>query len=253
MNADPEWTGPLAKGGTFAGRIAGAAARLMAALLAEAALGMASGPLLLVTLLTLAFSPVAGLGLPFAAIVIWVVRPVAGLQRRRARRVTGTPVTEAYRPVRGSLLARVRAVLTDPATWRDLAWLGVQFLAGLLAVTCLLLLAASVFAIAAPLARALLPARSGRTAGTGAAAGPQHLLRRVPGHEYGPGIRHHAAGGGAADSGLVGGPGRRGRVSPAFCLAAGTRRPRPAARPGGAPGRYPGGGRRCPRRRSAPH
>lgn len=116
----------------------------MAALVADMTLGVASGPLLLVTLLTLAFSPVAGLGLPFAAIVVWVARPMARLQRRQVRWLTGTPVAEAYRPVRGSLLARVRTVMTDSATWHDLAWLGLQFLAGLLAFTCLMLLAAGI-------------------------------------------------------------------------------------------------------------
>lgn len=69
---------------------------------------------------------------------------MARLQRRQVRWLTGTPVAEAYRPVRGSLLARVRTVMTDSATWHDLAWLGLQFLAGLLAFTCLMLLAAGI-------------------------------------------------------------------------------------------------------------
>jgi signal transduction histidine kinase len=46
-------------------------------------------------------------------------------------------VAEAYRPLRGSLLSRVRTLLTDAGTWRDLAWLFVQIVAGLLGLAFL--------------------------------------------------------------------------------------------------------------------
>ena len=120
-------------------------------------MGAVAGPLLLLALLSLAFSPVAALGAPFLAITMWLVRPLAVLQRHRVAWLTGTAVTEGYRPVSGPLLTRVRMVLTDPATWRDLAWLAGQFLAGLVAITCLLLLASGILGLAAPLFRALLP------------------------------------------------------------------------------------------------
>ena len=120
-------------------------------------MGAVTGPLLLLVLLSLAFSPVASLGAPFLAVTTWLVRPLATLQRRRAAWLTGAAVTQGYRPVNGPLLTRVRMVLADPATWRDLGWLASQFLAGLVALTCLLVLASGIVGLTAPLSRALLP------------------------------------------------------------------------------------------------
>jgi signal transduction histidine kinase len=97
-------------------------------------------------------------GLPFLAVTVWLVRPLTRLERRRVGWVTGRPVAEAYRPLRGSLLAQVRTVLTDSATWRDLAWLPVQCLAGIVGLACLGLLPLGVLGLLAPLVRALLPA-----------------------------------------------------------------------------------------------
>jgi signal transduction histidine kinase len=70
---------------------------------------------------------------------------------------TGTAVARGYHPVHGPLLERTRIVLSDPATWRDLGWLAAQFLAGLVALTCLLVLASGVVGLTAPLLRAMLP------------------------------------------------------------------------------------------------
>jgi DNA-binding CsgD family transcriptional regulator len=95
--------------------------RFTGALLAGGVIGAAAFALLFAVLGTLVFSPVAGLGLPFLAVMIWLVRPLGWLERHRVRLVTGTAVAEAYRPLRGSLPARVRTLLTDTATWRDLA------------------------------------------------------------------------------------------------------------------------------------
>jgi signal transduction histidine kinase len=39
-------------------------------------------------------------------------------------------VAEAYKPLRGSLASRVRTLLSDVGTWRDLGWLLVQIVAG---------------------------------------------------------------------------------------------------------------------------
>src|ERR1022692_3711275 len=54
-------------------------------------------------------------------------------------------------PLRGSLLARVRTLLTDTGTWRDLAWLAVQSVAGALGVMFLLGFWFGLIALAAPI------------------------------------------------------------------------------------------------------
>jgi signal transduction histidine kinase len=115
------------------------AARCTGALLAGGAIGSMAFLLLFAALCTLVFSPVAGLGLPFLAVMIWLVRPLTSAERHRVRWVTGTAVEQAYRPLRGSLLARVRILLTDTATWRDLAWLAVATVAGALGLVFLLI------------------------------------------------------------------------------------------------------------------
>jgi signal transduction histidine kinase len=118
-------------------QLVGIAARFTGALLAGGLIAGAAWVLLFLALGTLVFSPVAGLGLPFLAVMTWFVRPLASLERRRVRWVTGTPVAEAYRPLRGSLLAQVRTLLIDPGTWRDLAWLLTAIVAGALGLAFL--------------------------------------------------------------------------------------------------------------------
>jgi signal transduction histidine kinase len=111
-------------------RRAWAVARRSGLLLAGGFIAAAALALLFLALGTLVFSPVAGLGLPFLAVMAWLVRPLTRAERRRVRLITGAPVAEAYRPLRGSLLSRVRTLLMDAGTWRDLAWLAVQIVAG---------------------------------------------------------------------------------------------------------------------------
>jgi signal transduction histidine kinase len=130
--------GPAWRGRPAAWRQAGAAARCTGALLGGASIGILAVLLLFLAVGTLVISPVAGLGLPFLAVMTWLVRPLASVERHRVRWVTGTAVAPAYRPLRGSLLARVRVLLTDTGTWRDLAWLAVASVAGLLGLVFLL-------------------------------------------------------------------------------------------------------------------
>ncbi|GII28626.1 sensor histidine kinase [Planotetraspora mira] len=90
-----------------------------------------------------------------------LTRRLADLQRRRAAAVLGVPVASPYAPSPAGLLARARATLSDPATWRDLAWLPCQFAAGVLGVTLGLgLWLAALQCLSAPLLRALLPTRT---------------------------------------------------------------------------------------------
>jgi signal transduction histidine kinase len=87
-------------------------------------------PLLALALATLVLSPLGDLGLPFLAVITGLVRPLARAERHRVHWLTGVPVAEAYRPLAGSLTSRIRTLLADVGTWRDLGWLLVQIVAG---------------------------------------------------------------------------------------------------------------------------
>jgi signal transduction histidine kinase len=120
-----------------------------------AALGLPAPVVLFAIAAAVPASLAAGLGLVLFAAAVWVCRRLAGAQRRRS------DVPAPYRPLSGSPLTRLRTVVRDPATWRDLAWLPCQFLAGLgsLVVAVTLWLAA-VQCLTAPALRALLPERT---------------------------------------------------------------------------------------------
>jgi signal transduction histidine kinase len=112
--------------GVSPGRLAGRGARAVLAGLAAIGLAFTNLPLLVASAVVLALTPVPFLGL---ALVPWMMRLVqmrADLERRRASR-TGVLVTRPYHPVPHDAVAgswhRFRFTVTDPATWRDLAWL----------------------------------------------------------------------------------------------------------------------------------
>jgi hypothetical protein len=93
-----------------------------------AAIGLAftNIPLLAVSVVALALAPVPYLGLALTPWTMTLVRKRADLERRRASR-TGVLVTRPYHPAPERAVAggwqRFRWIVTDPATWRDLAWL----------------------------------------------------------------------------------------------------------------------------------
>jgi signal transduction histidine kinase len=100
---------------------AGAATGLAVASLALFVLTLAGFPLVLVWI---------GLPMVFGGIV--AVRPIGNVHRRYAGALLGRELGSPYlRPVPGNLLVRLRALLADPATWRDLAWLTVNATVGL--------------------------------------------------------------------------------------------------------------------------
>jgi signal transduction histidine kinase len=70
---------------------------------------------------------------------ILAVRPIAHVHRRVCGELLGRTVGSPYLRIDGgNLLLRLRGVLRDPATWRDLAWLTVNATAGLaLTITAL--------------------------------------------------------------------------------------------------------------------
>lgn len=67
-------------------------------------------------------------GLPWLPELVRPLRAIASAERRRVARATGWRIAEPYRITDaavpgGSRHRKVRAVATDPATWRDLAWM----------------------------------------------------------------------------------------------------------------------------------
>ena len=67
-------------------------------------------------------------GLPLLIVTAAVIRGCATVERLRLRPVIPGPLTGGYRDSAGrGLLARIRVAWTDPATWRNLAYLGGLF------------------------------------------------------------------------------------------------------------------------------
>ena len=108
------------------GRIGGELGHLVVG----AAIGIAGPVLLFLMLVSVPASLAAGLGILLFVGVVWVTRRLADLQRRRAAAVLGEPLASPVRAVAAGLLARTRALVGDPASWRDLAWLLCQFVVG---------------------------------------------------------------------------------------------------------------------------
>jgi len=83
-------------------------------------------PIFVLWLVGLVLTPVPGLGLMFLAVVTVVVRWRADLERRLAARA-GVMIARPYRPSpeKFGLVGwrRFRWIMSDPATWRDQAWL----------------------------------------------------------------------------------------------------------------------------------
>ncbi|MFF1696769.1 histidine kinase [Streptomyces sp. NPDC058257] len=96
---------------------------------AAALLSLASYLFIGVILLTLVTTLlVVGAGIMPETVLM--LRRMAGFKRRRVAVWTGTEIPEAYVPLTGPLTRRVRAGVTDPATYRDLRWLGLHFFYG---------------------------------------------------------------------------------------------------------------------------
>ncbi len=90
-------------------------------------------PLLILTILSIAFIPLFGAGLVLLPAVTNAVRQLANQRRELAARWSGVTIPEPYRPeptATGNDLTimwrRAQWILTDPATWRDVAWMAVS-------------------------------------------------------------------------------------------------------------------------------
>jgi signal transduction histidine kinase len=125
-------------------------------LLTGAAIGLPAPFLLALFAVSAPTSLLGGLGIVLFCAAAWLLRRLADTQRARAS------VPSPYQPLQQGVLRRARALITDPATWRDLAWLPSQFALGLssLALAVGLWLAA-LECLTAPLLGALLPTETG--------------------------------------------------------------------------------------------
>lgn len=126
---------------TGARQFVGRGVRSVLAGLAAVGLAFTNIPLLAASVVALALAPVPFLGLALAPWTMTLVRMRADLERRRASRA-GVLITRPYHPAPERAIAggwqRFRWIVTDPATWRDIAWLLpgaiVGFSLGLIAV-----------------------------------------------------------------------------------------------------------------------
>jgi signal transduction histidine kinase len=62
------------------------------------------------------------IGLPLAMATIYVSRWMAWIERRRAALVLAEPIPGVYKSPSGGFLNRLKALFSDPSTWKDLAW-----------------------------------------------------------------------------------------------------------------------------------
>jgi signal transduction histidine kinase len=89
---------------------------------------------------------VAGLGFVLLPLVVMIIRLWTDMHRSLAGWVLDEEIPSAFRPLHGGVLARVRQVLTDSSTWRDLLWLAVHLFLGFgMGMLSMLLTAFAVF------------------------------------------------------------------------------------------------------------
>ncbi|HEX4702423.1 MAG TPA: sensor domain-containing protein [Pseudonocardiaceae bacterium] len=156
------------------------AVRELRQLLTGLVIGLPGPAVLFLTVFSVPASVAAGVGVVLFLGAVWCTRQVAQLQRRRLA-VPGS----LYLPLPKGPLARARALVEDPATWRDLAWLSCQFVAGVAGVVigvglwlaageCLLAPVLEMVGRSGPLAWLLMPLGGGLL--VVAYQVPRHLL-----------------------------------------------------------------------------
>ncbi|MFD4442417.1 sensor histidine kinase [Nocardia sp. NPDC058519] len=72
-----------------------------------------------------------GIGIPALPEAVKLIRPLLGLERRRAGKRLGTSIVPAYQPLTGDLRHQLATLAADPANRRDLAWLVLHAIIGL--------------------------------------------------------------------------------------------------------------------------
>jgi signal transduction histidine kinase len=92
-------------------------------------------------------------GVPILIGTLWAWRWMAEAERKLHRRLTGVEIPSPYRPdpVGGRWWQRVAARVSDPATWKDLAFLLLQLPAGIVSFTvAVVVLGTGIATLAAP-------------------------------------------------------------------------------------------------------
>ena len=92
----------------------------------------ALGLVLLVVLIVGSVLVTVWIGLPILLAGVFVLRQLAGVHRRLHEMLLDETIRSPYlQPAGGNLFNRLRGLVRDPATWRDLIWLVVNSTAGL--------------------------------------------------------------------------------------------------------------------------
>ncbi|AOS61466.1 sensor histidine kinase [Actinoalloteichus hymeniacidonis] len=92
------------------------------------------------------------IGLPMVVAFAYSIRGYNNVYRLWAGHVLGRTVIRPYRPTpKGNLISRLRAIATDPATYRDYAWLWVNAILGfVISLVSLTLFAGGIFFFVLP-------------------------------------------------------------------------------------------------------
>jgi signal transduction histidine kinase len=99
-----------------------------------------------------AFLTVVLIGIPWLPEIMRPVRAMANAERRRASRALGREIPTPYTPPGGTSFFQGMLVLRSSATWRDLAWMILHGLPGLLlAVLSVALWPSTLFSLSLPL------------------------------------------------------------------------------------------------------
>lgn len=108
--------------------------RLLPGAVAYLAVGTVTGVLALiavVVLLIVLAASLVGIGIPAIPEAVRLIRPLVEFDRRRSGKLLGQPLTVRYEPFEGGLGAKLATVARDPANRRDVAWLVVHVLPGI--------------------------------------------------------------------------------------------------------------------------
>ncbi|WP_194825561.1 sensor histidine kinase [Nocardia sp. XZ_19_231] len=84
-----------------------------------------------VALAIVAAASLIGIGIPAWPEAVKLIRPLLGVERRRAGKRLGTPIVPAYQPLTGDLRHQLATLAADPANRRDLGWLVLHGIIGL--------------------------------------------------------------------------------------------------------------------------
>ncbi|PSR69723.1 histidine kinase [Nocardia sp. MDA0666] len=122
MSADPtQEQGPVAVRWPVAGRLRalpGSIGYLLVGGVTGVAATVATAGLFVV-----AATSLVGVGIPAIPEYLRLIRPLTEFERRRAGKRLGAPIVVAYRPMTGGLRQRLASAFRDPANGRDIAWL----------------------------------------------------------------------------------------------------------------------------------